>query len=948
MRNIPKSYAKKLRISRAFILGFCGQLVQAQNAIWYVSSAGNGNGTSWASASHDLQATIDNAVAGDQVWIKQGTYQRAAGQFFSVRDGVSLYGGFPATANPGFGDRNPGLYKTKLQGNEARVLEAAGIFEPINPNTIIDGLTIQNGSAPTGAGIAISFCDATFRNIHVVDNVASLGFGAGMSIFNSNSTFIQVLVTDNTSLLAPGYEGDSAGIKITGGTTRFYNCVVANNHAQGYIGGIWLNSNTTCYFYNSIIYGNTAGLTFDASPNENYYGLNNVNFYASHCILEGCRGSDYLNEMPVYQIYGIDQGRNLDANPMFNADYALQPGSVGINKGDNAAFQDALHSPDQDFFGSNRIVDRIDIGLSEYQTVQSDILYVRENGSGDGSSWANASGDLQLMMDKQFEGRSVYVAEETYFAPLPYFKLRDKVKVYGGFPATGNPGFADRNIALHPTVLTSTHQMTVVGNFYPPNQKISSQTLLDGVTLTRNENSPVYMLGLFESYSDVSYINVTFTGFNYGAVEVRRASDNSFTDCSFTNNHAIDTPGVHYPITVSMIDGAHTAFTRCIFTGNKAFHTSALAVKDDSHAVVDGCLFADNNDMVSGIGKVLVVENANATITNSIFERNGFGGVDGGILLVNGTESYPDAPWLVHPVNVVVDRCIFRNNPNTALWCQAKDGDQISISNTLFYENTGAVGGAIRRHSAGNLYLTNCTLTQNHATSQWGGGFYTDETSAGDLGVTQIRNSIIYNNTSVYPDGQNLRTSRPLQIRNSILQGSGGSGNWDAGAFNDFNVPDMTLDWGGNLDVNPLFIDAANQDFRLLEASPAVNAGDNALYNAAATPNLSLLLLDLTGNARILENTVDMGAYEFDATMGLQPFETTQGISMYPNPAHDRINIDAGLAQLQQVKIYSLLGKELLTTTNDQIDTSALPNGMYLVQVWLSDGKTHTGKLVKK
>ncbi|MGC4039607.1 MAG: hypothetical protein QM710_02110 [Flavobacterium sp.] len=398
----------------AFVFNF--QFLFSQTT-WYVSQNGTGTGTSWNLASNNLQAVIDNAQPGDQLWIKQGTYQRSVGLSFSIKDGVSIYGGFPNTANPTQNDRNPRLYETVLSGNESRVLEAYGGFDPISASTIIDGLTITNGQATAGAGINIYNCDATFRNLKITGNVSSMGLGAGMSIGNSNSVFMQILVTGNTSVLNPGSDGDTGGIRIIGGSPRFYNSVIANNHAQGYIGGVSLTQ-TNAYFYNSIIYGNTADLHYPEAISDNFYFGQNVTCYSANCILQGSRGSDYAFQNPQFMIYGNDLGGNLDVNPMFNADYSLQAGSAGINKGNTQAYLSAANNSGKDFFNNNRIVDAIDIGLSEYQSVQSEILYVRQNGTGDGSSWANASGDLQLMMDKQFAGKSVYVAEGTYFARI--------------------------------------------------------------------------------------------------------------------------------------------------------------------------------------------------------------------------------------------------------------------------------------------------------------------------------------------------------------------------------------------------------------------------------------------------------------------------------------------------------------------------------------------------
>ncbi|NMH26771.1 T9SS type A sorting domain-containing protein [Flavobacterium silvaticum] len=934
----------------AFILTFFSfQCVLSQDNIWYVSPNGTGTGTSWAQSSGDLQAVINNAVAGDQVWVKQGMYQRAVGQNFSLKDGVSVYGGFPDAENPTLAERNPKAFETILNGNQARVLQASGLFESLSPDTILDGFIIQNGYANVGAGIWAYNCDATFRNLTIRNNTSFQGLGGGVSISNSNSTFIHVLIHHNSTVVTPGTDGEAAGIRINSGNLKFYNCVIADNHAQGPIGGIWLVTSNV-YFYNSIIYGNTAEVQFTTFTNDNYNAGSNGNFYAYNCILQGCGGSDYFLEGPQYQVYGHDMGGNLDINPTFNADYSISASSFAINKGNTAAFEAAVNTVDKDFFNNNRIVDAIDIGLSESQTVQSEILYVKQNGTGDGSSWANASGDLQLMMDNQFRNREVWVAEGTYNAPDPYFRLRDSVKVYGGFPSEGNPTFADRDAELHPTVLTSVYR-AIIGNFYPSGQNLSAETLLDGFVITNNEDSPEYMYGLFESNSDASYSNIVFTGLNYSAAEMRREGHNSFTDCSFVNNTAINTEGVNYPYTVMLFDRAQSTFTRCLFSGNYAFMGSAMAVIDDSDARIDECVFANNdNDVTSGVGKVVLILNSKATITDSIFEENGDNSYDGGILTVFGTNTYPDAPWMIHPLNVTIDRCTFKHNHNCALWYQGKQGDFLSVNNSLFANNRAAgSGGAITRSFGGEFFITNSTFTQNHAPNPLGGAIYMSDTALGiPIGTTEIRNSIIYNNTSFFPYGQNLWTYRSINIKNSLIEGSGGSANWDGGMFNDFNLPDFCIDLGGNLDTNPMFVDAANEDYRLIQESPAINAGDSALFNTGLIPDLYLSVLDLDGNDRILDDVIDMGAFEFDPFLGTDTVSLTNGISIYPNPGNGLITVHSADAAVSEVKLYDLLGKELMAVQQGSINVSQFPNGIYVVKATLDNNKSYSIKLIKK
>ena len=82
------------------------------------------------------------------------------------------------------------------------------------------------------------------------------------------------------------------------------------------------------------------------------------------------------------------------------------------------------------------------------------------------------------------------------------------------------------------------------------------------------------------------------------------------------------------------------------------------------------------------------------------------------------------------------------------------------------------------------------------------------------------------------------------------------------GVDQDFSHTDArisnTLVGGGapgtdNLDLDPLFVDPEQGDFRLRDGSPAIDAGT---ADGAA-------VVDLDGNERPLGGGVDMGAYEY-------------------------------------------------------------------------------------
>jgi hypothetical protein len=86
----------------------------------------------------------------------------------------------------------------------------------------------------------------------------------------------------------------------------------------------------------------------------------------------------------------------------------------------------------------------------------------------------------------------------------------------------------------------------------------------------------------------------------------------------------------------------------------------------------------------------------------------------------------------------------------------------------------------------------------------------------------------------------------------------------------------------------PLFADQTNGDFRLQPTSPCINAGNNA-YVSGAT--------DFDGNPRIIVDTVDMGAYEFQTPTSAISYSWLQqygfpedGSADFTDPDGDRMN----------------------------------------------------------
>jgi hypothetical protein len=218
------------------------------------------------------------------------------------------------------------------------------------------------------------------------------------------------------------------------------------------------------------------------------------------------------------------------------------------------------------------------------------------------------------------------------------------------------------------------------------------------------------------------------------------------------------------------------------------------------------------------------------TITNATFTNNN-ANYEGG-----GMYNYSSSPTITN--------CSITNNNAPNGGGMNNYDSSPAISNATFTNNNADFGGGMYNYFSSSPTITNATFTNNNAT-YFGGGMDNQSSSP------TITNSIIWDNGSTEVTNYN---SSPI-FKNSITKGSGGSGAWSSS---------FGTDNGGNLDLDPLFTDAANGNFTLLKCSPAINTGDDAAWTATG------LSTDAAGNTRPYgTSVVDMGAYEYQ---GNNPF----------------------------------------------------------------------------
>lgn len=346
-------------------------------------ATGAGDGSSWTDAYTTLQAAIDGAetAGGGEVWVKTGTYTPTTGTDRSARitlkDGVSLYGGFAGTETMR-NERDPRTNITFLSGeigsNAMNTDNSINILniESTSKDNVIDGFGVidvytDNSIASTSIG-AVYVRDGaiTVTNCAFFNNTSTFGAGPAFYSFNSSVHLENILVFDN---VGPGdgavFIGGSSSSNIESKVinSRFYDNSTLQAGAAGLyaFGTLDLINNT---FYNNISTGFGGAIALQSLHTKNVH--NNIFWANSGTQVSVPTGPTILTNN-IFQ--GLTVADNFDFDPLFedaaNGDFNLQLCSPAINKGDNDVLPESL-TVDAD--GNPRVFGgTVDIGALEVQ-----------------------------------------------------------------------------------------------------------------------------------------------------------------------------------------------------------------------------------------------------------------------------------------------------------------------------------------------------------------------------------------------------------------------------------------------------------------------------------------------------------------------------------------------------------------------------------------------------
>ena len=296
---------------------------------------------------------------------------------------------------------------------------------------------------------------------------------------------------------------------------------------------------------------------------------------------------------------------------------------------------------------------------------------------------------------------------------------------------------------------------------------------------------------------------------------------------------------------------AYGVLSNCVMLANKAISTNAYQAAWGGGVycyggLVQGCLVSNNvcsADDIYGGGLALTggqLRNSRV-IANSGIALSGAagGGVYATIMQLSETS--------------LIEACVVAHNSVTATdnWTYTTAsasggglyvGNGSAVRSTLVEKNSAnAVAGFT---SGGGVWtsgstLENCTVVYNNSTTQNGN-------LGGGGGVTWGYNDQCYNNIIRFNSADN------------------GPDNWEVNPFSypafvnsDIRSFVPATNMFHCIATDPMFMNAAQDDYRLQSGSPCLNSGTNLTWTVGA--------LDLAGNTRVSGGIVDLGAYEYAA-----------------------------------------------------------------------------------
>ena len=530
-----------------------------------------------------------------------------------------------------------------------------------------------------------------------------------------------------------------------------------------------------------------------------------------------------INEEGDVTVYGgVTNFMPGNMNPMVNA--ATSASESGTDMAGNT----------RDYGGA------ADIGAVENTELPASgrVVYVREGGTGDGSSWAKAMGNVQDAVDAAYNAMTKSGTTETTYTETRYYPdwnnngsitsktvtikkqnnndkslinvwvaagtytnasgytIKNHVQVYGGFPKIGNPGMDERHPLLSSDIsITDGYQVS------------DYETILQ-VTTSKPSSNTVRVL-------------------------------THPSECRITTGPGSDVPADSHVIYDDVIwDGFTIRYGRISPMGGR---DGGAGVSLFENITLRNCIIRDNvmsgNSQARGGGLYCEgssIENC-YIMKNSLQDCSSSDGYGGGAYIINGT----------------IFNTIFADNYLSSAFPR---GCAVFMESANFYNNT------IVNNSCDGAWYS----TDNSVIGMW--------TASGNTANLTVYNTIVIGGS--IPVLYRKDSTTPAKFLNCYLQSSASMNNDIKSTFSDASntfYSSAVTDTENHPFSNTLSTANTNHDYHI--------GGVSRSANCINTGNESIDLpdFDMDYTDRIKDCRVDIGAYEYNGAVDINPQETTEG-----------------------------------------------------------------------
>ncbi len=745
---------------------------------------------------------------------------------------------------------------------------------------VLMGFTLINGSYAVGGGI---FCNASSPKLEylvVTENTANVG--GGIICIQSNTSMKNLTI----------YGNSGSGVACNSSNISLDNCILWNDSPEEII----FYSNSISVNYSDIQGGWPGDGNIDEDPQFVDPDIGNFNLTEnSPCINSG---NPYFPPDPdgtrpdMGAFYYYNDASEIVAE--FCADSTVGFSQLIVQFTDlSAAFNCEITSWDWDFGDGETSIEQNPIhnyNGGGFYTVSLTV-------EGDNGSFVTETKEDYIVVYTVIEDSAI-ISTGTWYADNSPYLVQGRATVPEGQTLTIEPGTI---IKLYSVGYPTYGRLRINGTL------IAQGSLNDSIVFNRYSDTGNWgsiNFGFYNTTSSIEYCKI-----EYGCGLVMYSSTITIENSLFKNNL--------YSVIICASNSCPIINNNSIINNNEC----GVYIVDSNPTLMNN-IIKDNGLLTDYSG--IICSGSNGIIENNIIQHNGGNGI-----------------YLPEYSSPLIKNNTIEDNEFPGIYCGNNSNPNIE-NNTII----GNQWGGVYCEFENNPFIINNMIKEN----EW--GIYCRDQSSPNIINNLIIDSpkdgiccdnsspVITNNTIAY-NGLSFANcagifcaddSDPI-IKNTILwenstdfdySGTGTNPIISYSLIQDTSLPYWVQDAGNNIFAeNPLFVNETSDDFNLQTNSPCIDTG------TPDTTGLNLPDFDLSGDPRIYNDIIDIGAYEWQG-YGVDEPEDEFYNDLYlfqnkPNPFSSSTAITFMLLDNERIKYYSLsiynIKGQLIKNYNNESDS---------------------------